>query len=311
MSNLSIHRSSLQNTLRTLIYIFVLCAVIIYLFNQGLAPWTILLNHQDALLRIALCATLGICIQAISFKLVSHGETRSISNLKLINIWAFSALVSVVAPLFSGMATRSVLLLKEKIPLNTILASTGRQVWLGLEFSILFGAAGLALLSEQNISVLALPFFLCHLIMVGIRFISCSKNTAHNIQKIKFLAPFLLPLTRRIEPNSYPWFALQLITMIAIYFIAFNELGGRISIPEAIVLSSITVLASVLVFVPNGLGITDALWIYLASTNGASGEASTAIAISIRLAHLISSGGLFLLSSSLSSQHNNHLTNDR
>ena len=69
--------------------------------------------------------------------------------------------------------------------------------------------------------------------------------------------------------------------------IAFLGLGAPFSWAETIVLSAITVLMSLISFVPNGLGISDVLWVLVAEQSGLSLEASVSLAILLEFGHLI------------------------
>ncbi len=101
-------------------------------------------------------------------------------------------------------------------------------------------------------------------------------------------------LGKTISIRAQVWFILQILSMTATYYFAFNLMGAELTTNEALALSAITILASVLMFVPNGLGITDSLWFFIAINRGLTVETAAALAIMIRLSHLTSSLIIYL-----------------
>jgi uncharacterized membrane protein YbhN (UPF0104 family) len=83
--------------------------------------------------------------------------------------------------------------------------------------------------------------------------------------------------------------------MSAVYLVGFNGLGAHVTAPQAVALSGLTVVLSLIAFVPNGLGITDAVWVLFARSAGVELESAVAIAIVIRLGHLLAAAALALL----------------
>ena len=89
-----------------------------------------------------------------------------------------------------------------------------------------------------------------------------------------------------VSRHAYPWYVFQIVLMSVTYYLAFAGLGATLSWAEAIALSSVTVALSLILFVPNGLGFTDALWVVIATRSGLSLEEAVALAIVIRTSHL-------------------------
>jgi uncharacterized membrane protein YbhN (UPF0104 family) len=271
-------------------YLVALLLVGIFLWRQGRAPWSEAIRHWQVTLLAMLSTGAGLIVQALAFRsaLPASGGTiarGAIPLRRLIHIWAVSAAASVVAPLFAGLATRTALLLRDGLSFAECLAGSSRQVWMGLEFALLFAALSLPLLPAlPNAPLFALGAATAWLALFGLR--QCAAHGARMAGTHR-LGRLMRMLGSRLPASGHPWFALQIVLMALTYFLAFGGMGVPLDLPTAIALAALTVILSLIVFVPNGLGITDALWIFVAAQSGQSLESAVAIAINIRLAHLL------------------------
>ena len=70
------------------------------------------------------------------------------------------------------------------------------------------------------------------------------------------------------------------------YYAGYVGLGAAIGFEHAILLATVTIMTSVVVFIPMGLGVLDALWVYAATRAGLSLADSVALAILLRTSYL-------------------------
>lgn len=277
-------------------YVLLLTFIAICLYRLGLEPWLLALQNWPVLFSVILTTGAGLVVQAQSFRAVLPKGIALPSPWRVSNIWAVAAISSVVAPLFAGIATRTVLLIRGGMSIRDCLVASARQYWLGIEFSLLLGAVGLPLTTLPNREVSGLGLGLIWTVFVLARNLS-GRNARVEETDGRGLYRLLRALREKIGPAAYVWFVLQPLLMGATYYFGFNGMGAELSAPEAIVLASLTVILSVIIFVPNGLGINDAIWILIASRAGLTIEESVAIALLLRISHLFSSTLLYLFTS--------------
>lgn len=275
------------------IYGLILVLIAVFLYRLGPEPWLLAIGNWPVLVAVVLTTGAGLIVQAQSFRAVLPKRTPSLSLWRASNIWAIAAISSVVAPLFAGMATRTVLLVREGMSFGDCLVASARQYWLGIEFSLLAGAICMPLTILPHAKGLALGLGLGWAVLVLVRQLSGRREHAEEPEG-RGLHQLLHALRGKIPSEAYLWFALQPLLMGATYYIGFNGMDANLSASEAMVLASLTVTLSVIIFVPNGLGITDAIWVLVASRAGLTLEESVAIALILRISHFLSSTILYM-----------------
>lgn len=267
---------------KRIVYLIILAVLIFYLYTLGKEPWLQVLKNSSIFLVAILLNMLGIVIQAISFRFTQPKETRNLPLVEMIRIWSLSGFVSVIAPVFAGIATRTTLLIKTGIDLKTIVITSIRQLWMGLEYAILLGGIAAILVEIPGHNWLAGVLTTIAIIMMLIRKNASSSSSA----QLKSLDSWITALKAPVVAQAHPWFILQIFAMSAIYYIAYNGLGAKLDLQEAVLLSAMTVLASLVVILPNGVGLLDTLWVLLARRAGLQVDAAAALAIIIRLSYL-------------------------
>jgi hypothetical protein len=271
-----------------LLYAALLLLIAAFLYRLGAEPWKIALMNWPVLLGVMFTTGVGLVVQAQSFRAVAPTKT-TLPGLRLVTqIWSVAAISSVVAPLFAGIATRTVLLVRAGMPIGDCLTTSGRQFWLGIETSLLLGAISVPMTPFPAARGVGIALATIWAVLLVARWLS-ARGVSPNFTGDTSVRALLQALRGKVDKAAYPWFALQALTMSATYFLAFNGMGANLSIVESVALASITVMLSILIFVPNGLGINDTVWIYFATHAGLSLEASVAIALTMRIAHFIAS----------------------
>lgn len=269
--------------LRQAIYLLAIIGIAAFLWQLGWAPWLHAAKHWTTMLILAGLSAFGLVVQTMAFRLMAPPENRPGFTITLA-IWAISAAFSAVAPFMAGIAARTTLLASNGMSLKDCGLASLRQMWLGLEYALLLSALALPF-SDWNIALtagggcaMAWLTMLALRVKAGAYFVNSSPGRFRSlIQAFSSPAPLV----------AHSWFVLQVLTMSAVYLTGFNGFGAQMSLAQAIGLSGLTVILSLIAFVPNGLGITDAAWILFARHAGITLEEAVAIAITIRLSHLL------------------------
>jgi uncharacterized membrane protein YbhN (UPF0104 family) len=265
------------------LYVVIVATLCGYLYALGPAPWQHAFAHWRLFFQIMVISGLALLIQAQSFRVVQPFDTFRLDLMKMVGIWSFSAMVSVVAPIMAGIATRTTLLVQAGMPLTLCVAATLRQMWMGFEYALLIGgAAAFGWQHEKSIYAGCGMLFLGCLMLV-IRVVRA--RLVWKVASIKWYT-FLDFLQEEIPARAHFWFVAQIAAMSATYLLVFNGFGASFGFAEALLLSSVTVLASLLIIIPNGLGVVDALWVLIATNGGLDLGQSTALAIIMRLSNL-------------------------
>lgn len=275
--------------LKKLVYLLVLLLVVIFLADLGAAPWRHALTNWPVLLILILSTGGGLMIQAQAFRSVSVGAAAPFLDTAF--IWSVSAVVSVIAPLFAGIATRTTLLVRAGMSVSNCLVASLRQVWMGVEYALLLAVFSLPFTGWLYADLAVAGALLFWVLMRQLRRRAGTQNDEFSGRRFRRL---LHALHQPVPVKAHLWFVLQVVAMSLTFYVGFNGLGADFGVMQAVALAALTVLLSLIVFVPNGLGVTDVIWVYIASRAGLTLEESVAIAIVLRLGHL--SAGLLLWS---------------
>jgi len=265
-------------------YVAVFTGLFIYLYLLGYKPWYYLFDNFNIFIVVSTMSGIAIFVQAASFREVQPLGTKKLSWIKLTKIWSFSGVVSVIAPVFAGLATRTTLLVNEGMSLSVCVAASARQIWMGVEYALLLGGVAGFFVGLPRVQFFATLFIVGGGGMVSLRLYSARLQLKPHVKTLRWIETFSVPVLAR----AHPWFIVQLGAMAVIYYVAFNGLGATMALHEAILLASITILASLIVLIPNGLGIMDVIWVAVARESGLGLEQSVSLAIIIRLAYLVS-----------------------
>ena len=274
------------------VYIAVLIALAIFLYQLGSKPWLLAAGHWPTLLVIMAATGSGIVVQAASFRKSYPAGKIPLSIIETSRIWAASAVISVVAPVFAGLATRTTLLIKAGTPLTTCILASTRQLWMGLEYSALIGGVAIFFVDIPSAGYLSVVLLLLWGLMTIARQLAVTKGDGDD--SIGDSNRFTVSLRSSYPQSAHIWFVLQLVLMSTVFYVAFQGVGANLHWDEAFTLSAITVFISLIAFVPNGLGITDAVWIVVAMQTGLTLESSVSLAILIRIGHLTSALLIYL-----------------
>lgn len=275
-----------------IVYGLILVGLVAGLVRLGPEPWIMLAEHGQTLALVGLVAAGGMLVQALSFQSVL-AQPHTVALRPLVHLWCVSGLVSLVAPLLAGVATRTALLRTRGVPVRASLLATARQSWLGMEAAALLG--GLAALGlPQPLGprlTLASSLLLVWGLMRGARATAARRafSDRHRIGRL------LRAMAARPAPGAVIWYPAQVLLMALSYALVYTEFGAALTVAGAVALAAATILGSVLVMIPNGLGLFDAVWVAVGLNSGLDIHAAVAVALSFRLTFLIGAASLLAL----------------
>ncbi|MER2531028.1 MAG: hypothetical protein ABTR54_05400 [Candidatus Competibacter sp.] len=268
--------------LRRVFYLIILFFLIIFLVRQGTEPWRIIAVHLPAFAAVMVITALGILIQANAFRMCLPDDVRSPSFLRLIDIWAISGITSLLAPVIASLAMRTALLQRERVGLKACVLATARQTWFNCECALLISAIVLIIYPWPIIPSLGYGLLLVFLSFWLLR--KCLLVYSGSYIKLHF--PNLLRIAYSPSWQAFFWLWGQLIIMAVNYWAVFFLMSAPLKWYEGFLLAALTILASLVVFIPNGLGILDALWVWIGSQRGLVLGESVALALIMRFGYL-------------------------
>lgn len=278
---------------RKIIYVLVVVAIVFFLVRLGATPWLIIEKHKFTYTAILVISSIGVFVQAGAYNASTPAEHPKVKFWNLLKIWSLSAVISVIAPFFAGIASRTTLLMKQGIPLRSCALVSGRQVWFGLEMALFIGGPTLLYSAWPYSKPLSVLFVVLWAAMFAFRKLLVGSQGGADLKRFR-ISPKLASIAEGLKPVSYLWFLSQIFCMGAIYYLGFNGFGANFPLVQSLALACITVVMSLIVFVPNGLGITDAIWIFIAIDSGLGIDHAAALAITFRMAHFMAAILLFL-----------------
>lgn len=269
--------------MRRVVYLIILIGLIIFLMRQGVEPWLIVGSNWPALLAVVVITAIGILVQANAFLTCLPFNTQYPKLKRVIHIWATSGMMSLIAPLIASLAVRSILLQRQGVSLKASALATIRQAWFNCEYALAIAAITLILDPWPNAVWLgygvALIWFSARLVRTWV--------PHQGWRWVGKYFPSLPRLSQSPPWAAFAWLLGQVIVMAVNYFVVFTLLGVALSLKESLLLAAITILSSVIVLIPNGLGILDMLWFWIATRHGLVLEASTALVLTMRFGYLI------------------------
>lgn len=276
--------SKTTSWIRRILYFIILCGLFFFILKQGSEPWFLMLKNWQSLLGIIIICILGIVVQANAFLICLPMNTQRPSYKHLIAIWAMSGVMSLLVPLIASLAVRSLFLQREGVSLKASTLATLRQTWFNCEYALII--AGMILIFYPQSQVPWLGHGLT-LTWFG-AWTSRRWILAYQWGWVRRYFPSLPLLSRPpIWPNS-AWLWGQIVLMAANYWVAFTPMGGALlEWYECLLLASVTILASIIIFIPNGLGILDGMWMWVANHHGLTLAESVSLVLAMRLGYLV------------------------
>lgn len=288
-----------KRAIQRTIYIVTLTAIAVFLFWLGPKPWIHVLEHWKVFLTVMGISTAGIVVQAYSYRSVAPTAANIPPPLELIRIWSMSGALSVVLPVFAGFGTRTALLVQKGMPLTASLLTSARQAWMGLEYALIIGGGSALFIDYTGKTWLAFSLafgWLCMVLFRSYAHISRREDVDRYKNRFQSLrnalsAPILL--------DAHLWMPVQVLLMGLIYYTAFHGFGASVDWAGAFLLAAVTVLASLVILVPNGMGVMDAIWVMVGMHSNLQLIQSVAFALTIRLSYLAAAASAWIMVSIL------------
>lgn len=271
------------------IYVLVFCGLVWFVVRQGTEPWRIMAEKWTALLVVMLSTSMGIFVQAGAFRECIVNSSVKLNLRKISYIWAFGGLTSLIAPLVAGLAVRVAFLKREGVGLKDAAVATLRQTGFNLEFSLLSASVVLILYPWPR---WVMAGWVMSLVWLGWWILR--RWVVRGKRQTNWLFARIREIFRPLRWQAMFWLWGQLVVMSLTYLASFNLMGGVLDVHEAVLLSALTILISIAIVIPNGLGVLDGLWVWLATSQGLSMDASVALALTLRMGYLIGAAVIWI-----------------
>lgn len=290
-----------RHTVRRAIYLLVLAAIAAFLYMLGAKPWLHILDRWPVSLAVMAITGLGIVVQTLSYESVVPDayKTQTPGRLEILRIWALSGAVSVAVPVFAGFGTRTSLLVHSGMPLGATLLTSLRQAWMGVEYALLLGAVAALFIDYSGKLWLVCALFIGWVCALAFRLYAGRIKLSAQSKTGRLLEALATP----VGVSAHKWFLVQFLLMGATYYVAFHGFGAPVGWAEALLLATVTVLASLIVLVPNGLGFMDVIWVAAGMQMNMPLAQSVAFALILRLSYLMAAALLWLAVSAVLRTH--------
>lgn len=275
--------TSVGKRLQQLFYIGVFSAIVIFIWSQGQAPWRLFVSSPFAVLGVAAVSIFALWVQATTFILCLPDKTEPPEFTRLLTIWAFGGITSLVVPMLAGVAVRATMLKQAGMSLASVMAASMRQMILGVEYTAL--VVGVWFLFEDlagysNIGV--------WLIAVWLLIVAARILAARLLVDTRWL--WVKGIFAQHGLRIWIYFCIQPLLFALNYWIAYYGVGYPISLSEALALAAVTALASLAVIFPNGLGVLDTIWVWVATRHGMGLAEGAGLILILRFGYLIGAG---------------------
>lgn len=204
-----------------------------------------------------------------------------------VRVWALSALANYAAPLQPGIAVRVAWLARHDVSVATSLLATWRQLVVSCWIALAGLAIGLLLTGDPRgrwpaliLSLLWLTVFLMRQILL--RWLDRVTRPAWLVRRKQLLHRAATGITLSGLVGVIVQYALGTLLLYWVY----SRFGAAIGIGQALVLTCLVYVSSMIAVLPGNLGVTEA--IYMLGGHGFGLEVATAgaLAILIRVAHV-------------------------
>lgn len=264
------------------IYLLIAVAIAVFLFRQGEEPWILIAKNWQAFCAVAMISSFGLLVQATTFReCLPQGSSRP-AMPRLLRIWAIAGAVSLAAPLIAGLALRTTMLRRETISIHASVGATLRQTWLNIESATLLGSVLLLIHPWAGFRHLEWVLFTSWILIWGSRRFMLLGVAPRLIARL----PIVMSWSEAVSPRVQFWLWGQIAAMAMNYAVAYGMLGASLTWLEAGQLAILTVLASVIVVIPNGLGVLDGIWLWVGHNHGLDSATATAVVLTLRLGYL-------------------------
>lgn len=277
--------AQIGSLLRRIAYLLVLGFIATYLCRQGVEPWKTALQLWPVLIGVMIVAPFALAVQAVAFQYCLPANSVSPSLARLIQIWATASITSCLAPLIAGLAVRTTLLIHDGLEIKAGGLATLRQTWINIDYAWITASVLLVVHPWPQYSYLGYGLVGAWLISKFVR----KRKPRSFLRKHEKLST-LFEYWPKQSIKAQPWLWGQIFIMGFNYWLAFNLGGVSLSWQMSLLLACVTILSSVVIFIPQGIGVLDALWVWIATHQGLSLSEGVALALTMRCGFLCGAG---------------------
>lgn len=279
-----------RSRLKKVVYVATLVGIVTFLIFRGTEPWKSAFACWPVMLGVMLLSPLALMVQVIAFRYCIPSDIPVPPLLRLTRIWAIASISSIIAPFIAGLAVRVTLLKQEGLDIRTSSIATVRQTWINVEYA--WVAASFLLMfypwpEFPSLGYISVTGWLSFKLL-------CALVPFCNIRIPRYLEIFTHKLPR-LTRKAKLWQWGQIIIMTINYWVVFWLGGAPLAWHNCLLLTAVTILASLLIFIPQGLGVLDSLWVWIASQQGMSLNEGVALAITMRLGVFIGTAIVYIV----------------
>jgi len=233
---------------------------------------------------VMVCGTFVQARNFLAFLDVGH----SVRRWRFTRVWALSALANYVAPLQPGIAVRVAWLSHRGISVPEGLLATWRQLVVSIWIAMLGLAAGLLLTGDPRgrwpalvLGIAWVTTFILRKLWLG---------WLSNLTRPNWLASrkdLLQRAAANITWHGIAGVAVQYVLGTLLLFWIYTRFGASVGWGQALIICCLAYMSSLVAFLPGNLGVVEAIYMLGGHGFGLSVAEAGALAILIRVAHVV------------------------
>lgn len=266
------------------IYAILIFVLVYYVYNYFDILIDAVQSHYVLLLILSALSMVAIFLQASNYLDMLEYE-REISLYGVYKMWAHANLVNYLAPFQPGLIIRALYFKKYEINyLDTGITSL-RQCYISLVIGLLF----LAILVPSSTSILlVIKLLLIVSFILGVLFFYIDISPVLKLVPLPNLELYSSRVLVVPTCKQLTMIVLQYLIIGFAYYLMFMEFGHNLSIGNALLLSSSTILTTLFSIFPNGVGIQEVIVGSMAYYLSPESAIFVAIPFILRTSHIIS-----------------------
>lgn len=271
-----------------LLLVAVAVALIVVYWHQLAAIWR---DQALTFVGAMVVMTCGTFVQAHNF-LEFLDTPTTIRVRRFTPVWAWGALANYVAPLQTGgIAVRVAWLARRKIGMASSLLATWRQLIASLWVSLAGLAIGLLLTGDTHGRWPALVLGLAWLGAVALRrVLSGALNHLRQPQWLVARKDLLQRAAVGITLRGIAGVVVQYVLGAIVVYWVYSRFGAPIGAGQAVVLACVVYISTIVAVLPANLGVLEVIYMLVGHGFGMSVEQVGALAVLLRVAHIVSNG---------------------
>jgi uncharacterized membrane protein YbhN (UPF0104 family) len=274
-----------------LLLVIVAFALVVYWWPELAAIWREQALTFIGAVVIMICATL---VQARNF-LVFLDTEHSVRQWRFAQIWALSSLANYVAPLQPGIAVRVTWLAQRGVNVSAGLLATWRQLLVSVWISLIGLAAGLLLTGDPRgrwpALLLGMAWAATFLLRtLWLKWLDGLTRPAWLAQRKQLLHRAATGITL----SGLVGVIVQYVLGTLVLYWVYSRFGAAIGIGQALVLTCLVYVSSMVSVLPGNLGVMEAIYMFGGHGFGLSVTEMGALALLLRVSNITCSGLLAL-----------------